>query len=119
MSNDVLAWLRRHDREIEKLKTFEIPPSGMFWRKSGIAGTKLVVLEKIESVCAVLFAVRVDGNLGFNGGSTYVYLGNSTPIYDDPPFDILTLACSAGGQVTLQRTAGTATYTASLWMVAI
>jgi len=53
---------------------------------------------------------------GTAGGATTVDNGAAVNLYNDG-VDTLTLAVAADGSVTLQRTAGAATFDVSLWLV--
>jgi len=93
----------------------------LYWEYNGVDGTaRTVIPNGAGDVLYQLIAQYVvrDSGGGVKFSSTHVGLtpGNSTNIYDDG-VDICTLAVAADGSVTVQRTAGAATFKVALWLL--
>jgi len=69
----------------------------------------------VVAILTVIYAVSESAG-GVSGGTATVVPTGSVDLYDDG-VDVLTLAVAANGTVTLQRTAGAATFNVSLNMV--
>ena len=82
------------------------------------AGAITVIPDSIGDVAAILtiiYAVSESAG-GVSGGTATVVPAGSVVLYNDGT-DVLTLAVAANGAVTLQRTAGAATFDVSINMV--
>jgi len=69
----------------------------------------------VVAILTVIYAVSESAG-GVSGGTATIVPTGSVDLYDDGT-DVLTLAVAANGTVTLQRTAGAATFNVSLNMV--
>lgn len=86
------------------------------WANGNIA-TAYTVLTGVASVVTVLYAVYAITGADTEGGIETLAPGDSVDIYDDGT-DVLTLAVSAGGDVTVEPTAGADTFNVSLLFAA-
>lgn len=91
---------------------------GGFIALNNVAGVAMPVVPNgardVAVLLTVLYAVSESAG-GTSGGSATVLNNSSVVLYTDG-VDTLTLAVAADGSVTLQRTAGAATFDVSMWM---
>jgi len=88
------------------------------WYHAGIDGTAVTVTGGVTYGTIFLYIVRAVTAADVKMGTISVEPGGSLLLWTDETTD-LTLACSAGGVVTVQRTAGTDTFDVTLmgiWM---
>jgi len=79
---------------------------------SGVGATPVTIIadgaDDVTAILAVLAVVKAS-NGNTDGGPTFVRVNDSVELYNDGT-DVLTLAVSAAGEATLQRTAGSMTF---------
>jgi hypothetical protein len=75
----------------------------------------LVPVGNVLAIATVLYAVSESGG-GTSGGSTTCLRGATVNLYTDG-VDIYTLAVSAGGAVSVYRSAGAAVFDARIYLV--
>lgn len=95
------------------------PSYGGYRMANDVAGAAVTIIANgTGDVTVGLQAMYfVSESAGGTGGGSATCLNNaSVDLYDDGT-DVLTLAVAADGSVTLQRTAGAATFDVSLWLV--
>lgn len=78
---------------------------------TGVAGTAVTLLAAgtIAYAVTLVFVVHAVTGADASGGTVTLECGDSYAIYNDGT-DVLTLALSAGGQLTVQRTGGADTF---------
>lgn len=81
---------------------------GAFRAAVAAGAVTIVAVGNVTAILTATYAVDESGG-GTSGGTATLTLAGSVNIYNDG-VDILTLAVGAGGDVTLQRTAGAATF---------
>ncbi len=101
-------------QRVRRLETREMPlsvaGSGALYA-AAVAGVAVTLLAAgaVQYVLTVVYAVRAIGAGDENGGVVTLAPGDSFALYNDGT-DVLTLALSAGGELTVQRTAGAETF---------
>jgi len=97
-------------QRVRRLETREVPlsvaGSGALYA-SGVAGAAVTLLPAGSAmyVLTMVYVVREFIGSGTSGGTITLTAGTSASIYNDGT-DVLTLALSASGALTAQRTAG-------------
>lgn len=95
----------------------DVPSPTGFWTFAGVDDTPTVVIpdgaNDVTAVATFIYAVHAVTGGDNAGGSVTLETNDSSILYNDGT-DALTLAISAAGAVTLQRTAGADTFNVSL-----
>ena len=117
---DTVAHPEIHARDIaEGAFTYHANPESSHGESyTGIDGTGTTVLPagSVDSVITMMYVVAEEVGTGVGGGTTTLGVDDSAVIYADGT-DELTISVSAGGAVTLARTAGADTFSAAIQAV--
>jgi len=121
MNEDEARSLRRVEAYLNRLDQQELPPAqsagSRFWTGSGITAAEVVLADgALGNVATVMYAVAEEVGTDTGGGVAILEPGDSVVICNDGT-NACTLTCTAGGGLTLARSAGADSYAASLWVV--
>ncbi len=121
MNEDEARSLQRVEAYLNRLDQQELPPAqsagSRFWTGAGItAAATALAVGTIGNVVTVTYVVAEEVGTDTGGGVVTLEPGDSFNIVTDGT-NICTLSCTAGGGLTIARSAGADSYTASLWVV--
>ena len=123
MAADVFTQLLERVRTLEtRLNAVVLPEvgstsAGFAWTGSAITAAQTVLADgTLGDVVTVMYAVAEEVGADTGGGVATLEPGDSFNVVTDGT-NICTLSCTAGGGLTIARSAGADSYTASLWAV--
>ena len=123
MAVDTFLQLLERVRTLEtRLNALVLPEvgstsAGMAWTGSGITTAETVLADgTLGDVVTVMYAVAEEIGSDTGGGVATLEPGDSAVICNDGT-NACTLTCTAGGGLTIARSAGADSYAASLWVV--
>jgi len=123
MPIDVFTQLLERVRTLEtRLNALVLPEvgstsAGFAWTGSAITAAQTVLADgALGDVATVMYAVAEEIGTDTGGGVATLEPGDSVVICNDGT-NACTLTCTAGGGLTLARSAGADSYAASLWVV--
>jgi hypothetical protein len=112
---EITGAMSRLSLRVSQLESAPIP---ITWTGTAIAGVVVTVLTAVPHAAVVMYALYETVGGAVAGTVTGVGLAGTTDLYNVGG-DICTLALSAGGTLTVQRTGGASTYNVSLIILPI
>ena len=113
----LLERVRTLETRLNALVLPEVGSTGFAWTGAGITAAETVLADgSLGNVVTVMYAVAEEVGTNTGGGVATLEPGDSVVICNDGT-NACTLTCTAGGGLTLARSAGADSYAASLWVV--
>ena len=113
----LLERVRTLETRLNALVLPEVGSTGFAWTGAGITAAETVLADgSLCDVVTVMYAVAEEIGTDTGGGVATLEPGDSFNVVTDGT-NICTLSCTAGGGLTIARSAGADSYTASLWVV--
>ena len=113
----LLERVRTLETRLNALVLPEVGSTGFAWTGAGITAAETVLADgSLCDVVTVMYAVAEEVGADTGGGVATLEPGDSFNVVTDGT-NICTLSCTAGGGLTIPRSAGADSYTASLWVV--
>jgi len=117
MFTQLLERVRTLETRLNALVLPEVGSTGFAWTGAGITAAETVLADgSLCDVVTVMYAVAEEIGTDTSGGVRHLKPGQSAVICNDGK-NACTLTCTAGGGLTLARSAGADSYSASLWVV--
>lgn len=107
-------------QHVEPLRGYETISGVKHWEYDGIDGTARTVIADgagdVVHASLVFYVLRASNNYRSAGDTGLLVPGSTIDLWNSGA-DICVVAVSAGGAMTVQRTAGTLTYKVALWVL--